>query len=320
LVTAVDRVGPWRHLVLLTTHGHVDHVGNNDLVDQLARERGVSVEHFVPALDVPQMVDPHGYWSRSFGQLNGIVPMPAPPKLVASKVVSLFKPMQPFGRTTRSYEDLPPERISIGSLRLTGWTFADGAVRVIRSQGHCAGHVMVQLRDSRLLHMSDEANGPCGVMADADQLKIVAALGAAVTLIEEEQVTQLTDGHSFVVARAPEALDRLRTMLDQAVTLQDGARAAIEGKPSVDAGEFAGVYGKQLAQLGVGGANPNPLFTAMMALNTLRELGLRPGSSKKSSWARPDLNVHSISGPRRIIGGIGTVVSFVGWRIRGKST
>ena len=37
LITAVDRVGPWRRLVLLTTHGHVDHVGNNDLIDQLAR-------------------------------------------------------------------------------------------------------------------------------------------------------------------------------------------------------------------------------------------------------------------------------------------
>ena len=110
------------------------------------------------------------------------------------------------------------ERISIGSLALTGWTFADGAVRVIRSQGHCAGHVIVQLRDSRLLHMSDEANGPCGVMDDADQLKIAAALGAAVTMLEEEQVTRMTDGHSFVVAEAPDALSRLHTLLDQAVS------------------------------------------------------------------------------------------------------
>ena len=51
------------------------------------------------------------------------------------------QPLRPFGATTRIYEERPLERIRIGSARFTGWTFADGAVRVLRSQGHCAGHV-----------------------------------------------------------------------------------------------------------------------------------------------------------------------------------
>jgi hypothetical protein len=156
-------------------------------------------------------------------------------------------------------------------------------------------------------------------MADADQLKIVAALGAAVTMLEEEQVTRLTDGHSFVVAEAPQALSRLQTMLDQAVVLQDGSRADIADRPEVDAGEFADVFGQRLAELGVGGANPNPFFTAMMALNSLQELGLRPGGTGKSSWSRPQLTVDSRGGLRRIISGMGTVVSFAAWRIRGKN-
>ena len=37
---------------------------------------------------------------------------------------------------------LPLERIALGAVPMTGWSFADGAVRVLRSQGHTAGHVV----------------------------------------------------------------------------------------------------------------------------------------------------------------------------------
>ena len=153
---------------MLTTHGHPDHVGNNDLADEL----GVPVEHYVPVRDLDQMRDPASYWVNSFSRVAGVVPLPAPPSLAGNKVVSLFQPLCPFAAVTRTYEQLPLERIRIGSARFTGWSFADGAVRVLRSQGHCAGHVIVHLRDNGVLHLSDEANGPCGAMADDDQLEI----------------------------------------------------------------------------------------------------------------------------------------------------
>jgi hypothetical protein len=66
---AVDMVGPWKRLVLLTTHGHVDHIGNNDLVDELAAQRSTPVQHFVPAKDLAQMRDPKAYWTRTFGRI-----------------------------------------------------------------------------------------------------------------------------------------------------------------------------------------------------------------------------------------------------------
>ncbi len=53
---AAGRVGPWSRVLVLTTHGHLDHVGNNDLADEL----GVPVEHCIPAPDLDQMRDPAG--------------------------------------------------------------------------------------------------------------------------------------------------------------------------------------------------------------------------------------------------------------------
>ncbi|MCX4547117.1 MBL fold metallo-hydrolase [Streptomyces sp. NBC_01565] len=283
---ATGRVGQWSRALVLTTHGHPDHVGNNDLADEL----GVPAEHYVPAFDLDQMRDPASYWVRSFERIAGVAALPAP-ALAAGKVVSLFQPMRPFGATTRTYEERPLERIRIGSLRFTGWTFADGAVRVLRSQGHCAGHVIVHLRDCGVLHLSDEGNGACGAMADADQLKIQTVLGAVALLFEEGEAALLTDGHTFAVRRGAEVAPYLDGLLEQATALQEAAlRLAGEGgevRPSA----FNTRYAQTVAELGVSGANPNAMFTAMMAVNQLRELGLRPVSDGADApWSRPTLH------------------------------
>ncbi|WP_445189247.1 MBL fold metallo-hydrolase [Pseudonocardia sp. Cha107L01] len=149
LKAATRRVGDWSRAVVLTTHGHLDHIGNSDLADEL----GVPVEHYVPVRDLDQMRDPASSWVNSFSRVTGVVPLPAPPSSAGNKIVSMFQPLRPFAAATRTYEQLPLQRIRIGSARFTGWSFADGAVRVLRSQGHCAGHVIVHLSDSGVLHL-----------------------------------------------------------------------------------------------------------------------------------------------------------------------
>jgi glyoxylase-like metal-dependent hydrolase (beta-lactamase superfamily II) len=320
LLSAVDRVGPWTRLVVLTTHGHPDHVGNNDLADELGRERNVPVEHYVPARDLPQMLDPATYWIRSFSRIAGIVALPAPPKLAGDKVVSLFQPLRPFAAVTRTYEELPLERIALGAVPMTGWSFADGAVRVLRSQGHTAGHVVVHLCDSGLVHLADEGNGPCGVMQDADQLKLQTVLGAVAALFENGQATVLTDGHTFAVRRADEAASYLNGLLDQAMALQQLALSATTDKTSVDPHEFAERYARGVTELGVGGANPNPMFTGMMAVNQLAEIGLRPdGSESGASWSRPALtNPAPVAGMPHGLALVPAAVAMLRWKLQKK--
>jgi hypothetical protein len=200
--------------------------------------------------------------------------------------------MTPFGKSTRTYEELPIEQLAIGSVRMFGWSFGDGAVQVLRSQGHCAGHVIVYLRDSQLLHLGDEPNGPCGVMADADQVKLITTLTAAHTMVTEQQVLRLTDGHTFTVADADQAATRLRGLLDNAAALQTRAAAVVAGQGSVNPVEFVRQYTRALADLEVAGANPNPLFTGMMALTPFPSLGFprmtarrHPGvGRRRPSW------------------------------------
>lgn len=196
--------------------------------------------------------------------------------------------MRPFGATTRTYEERPLEQIRIGSLRFTGWTFADGAVRLLRSQGHCAGHVIVYLRDCGVLHLSDEGNGPCGAMIDADQLKIQTTLGAVARLLEEGEAALLADGHTFALRRGVEAVSHPDGLLERATALQAAALGLTDGNERVRPGAFAAGYAQAVAAPGGGGADPNAMFTAMMAVNQLRELGLRPESEGVDApWSRP---------------------------------
>ncbi|WP_314247428.1 hypothetical protein [Streptomyces sp. DSM 40907] len=162
---------------------------------------------------------------------------------------------------------------------------------MLRSQGHCAGHVIVHLRDCGVLHLSDEGNGPCGAMVDADQLKIQTVLGAVAGLFEQEEAEVLTDGHTFAVRRGPGSASYLDGLVAQATALQEAVLGLTGGSGRIRPSEFTTRYAQAIAELGVGGANPNEMFTAMMALNQLAELGLRPepADDADAPWSRPAL-------------------------------
>lgn len=157
-------------------------------------------------------------------------------------------------------------------------------------------------------------------MADADQAKLVGTLTAAASMVAEGQVHRLTDGHTFAVADADQAAARLQGLLDNAVALQTRAAAVVAGQESVNPVEFVRQCSGTLAELDVAGANPNPMFTGMMALNTLGELGLSPDAGPASSWRRPPLITPTApSLPRRAVAGVGLIAGVIGWRIRGRN-
>ncbi len=106
------------------------------------------------------------------------------------------------------------------------------------------------------------------------------------------------------MADAEQAATRLQGLLDNAAALQTRAAAVVAGQESVSPVEFVRQYTRALAELDVAGANPNPLFTGMMALNTLRELGLSPDDGPASPWRRPPLVAMAKPGlPRRLVAG-----------------
>lgn len=289
--SAAEDLAPWSKILLLTTHGHVDHVGNNDIVKDLGAELNPSdVRHFVSVHDVDQYHDDGlSYWTTSLARISGLVPGFEDPAAAARGLISMFQPFVPITEITRTYEELPLEHLRIGSQHMSGWSFGDGAVQVIRTRGHCAGQVIVHLPEARLLHLSDEPNGPCGAMHDANQMNIFAAAAQALTLVETGGVDFVTEGHAFDVFDRPTAARRLTALLDQASAL-DGAAQELLTDEIDDLPAFVEAFVARAQQIGVAGANPNPMFFTMMAIAKLRELGLvAKGEGSQQTWSRPVL-------------------------------
>ncbi|MDZ7731811.1 MAG: hypothetical protein U5R31_00710 [Acidimicrobiia bacterium] len=86
------------------------------------------------------------------------------------------------------FESRPLEQIRIGDQRWSGWSFADGAVQVLRTQGHCAGQVVVWFPALGHLHVSDETTGACQSFHDCDNVKHVEALSKTLGLLEASVV------------------------------------------------------------------------------------------------------------------------------------
>lgn len=127
-------------------------------------------------------------------------------------------------------------------------------------------------------------------MADADQLKIQTVLGAVALLFKEGEAALLTDGHTFAVRRGAEVASHLDGLLEQATALQEAALRLTRDSRQVRPSAFTTRYAEAVAELGASGVNPNAMFTAMTAVNQLRELGLRPESGGVDApWSRPTL-------------------------------
>ena len=292
LAAAAESLGTWSEVLLLTTHGHADHVGNNDLIESLAADLPLGrARHYVSAFDAGQLLDNgQTYWTRSLARVQGLVRGVDDPAASAQALMSIFQPMVPRTRFTRTFEELPLEHLRVGPLHLSGWSFCDGAIQAIRTRGHCAGQIVVHLADSKLIHLSDESNGPCGAMHDANQLNIVRAVGDALTLVETGHVDVVTEGHRFELLRRDAAIARLSDILNQAAEL-DAAAGRLIGADSCDTATFIDEFTAEAERIGVTGANPNPMFNAMTALEKLHDQGLVPsGDGPEQKWRRPRLN------------------------------
>ena len=170
-------------------------------------------------------------------------------------------------------------------MHVTGWTFCDGAVQVARTQGHCAGQAVVHLPGPGLLHLSDEPNGPCAAMHDADQVKMLGAVGWALTAVQSGAVALVTEGHQFQLYQSDAAAAHLTGLLDDAARLDAALQPT--ASPSCTA-EFLPAFRKASAELSPASASPSEIFSALAALAKLRDLGMTTaGTGASRRWTRP---------------------------------
>jgi glyoxylase-like metal-dependent hydrolase (beta-lactamase superfamily II) len=209
LLEAARSLGPVTHAVLINSHGHVDHNGNNDLLDDLDVARR---EHYISERDIVKMpgVD---FFVEGIAAGAPYFPVPNPVEQFAARTFSLFQPYNPSVETVTPLERLPLDAFEIGGVHWAGWRFGND-VSVLRTFGHTPGSVMIYLPGPKLLFAGDETTAFFPVWPDGDSVKVFDVFLKVLEMIERGAVQILIESHNHHILRGAEGAAQMRELID----------------------------------------------------------------------------------------------------------
>jgi glyoxylase-like metal-dependent hydrolase (beta-lactamase superfamily II) len=275
---AFRQLQPYTKVVLVNTHGHADHVGNNALLDHLG---AASVEHYVSQAEIATMRDQVGYFAEGFSVISPFQPDFADSRSASAKLLRIFEPIDVESGHVQPLESLPLAEIRVGRTFWTGYVLGDGAVQLVRAQGHTAGEVMVYLPKIKLLHLADEDTGYQHVFPGHNSVLSQAVFARIINAIDDGAVDAAIDGHSFDVKTGAQMKAYLANRLESAVAYDVAFHRILREHPQgLTVAEMVSAV-KQAPEMtnATGSDNASPLFDLLQVTVKLRELGLLPDNA-----------------------------------------
>ena len=276
------KLAPYERIVLLNTHGHGDHVGNNNILEDLqAQEK----EHYISTHDITMMRDNLSFFEHDFKRLEPCLGGKSAHDYLLG-FLDLFIPLNVDTQYLKALETRKVEDIKIGNIHWSGWNFNDD-LYVMKTQGHSAGHVVVYFPQVKHLHMGDETNGYCNLFHDCDHLKSLESHTKALSMLNEGNVASITDGHTFALHATKEAKVWLRSLIDGHYVFSNFIRELLEEHPEGLALQeiYDALSKSKTIQRLPAGANPNPTYAKLQILSKFRDLGII-GNSTNLTQAR----------------------------------
>jgi glyoxylase-like metal-dependent hydrolase (beta-lactamase superfamily II) len=273
LSEAIGRLRPFRHVVLINTHGHPDHWGNNALVAGL---KGVSFRHYMSRRDFPLADHYLAMLTDSLATISGYVPGFDDPAAQAKALVDLFTPLEQSTSTRRAIESLPQRAVRIGRLRMRGWVFGTNDVAVLRTAGHTRGELVVYFPKTHLLHTADETVAYFPAWEESSTTGTRRTFVRLLEAASGDAVRILTDGHTFSVLRGRAQIRaHIRALLDAYDVFVGVVRGRLEaaGPQGATMSELIGaVTNAPELQAAPGGGQGGAFFVALQLLKELHQL------------------------------------------------
>jgi glyoxylase-like metal-dependent hydrolase (beta-lactamase superfamily II) len=271
---AISRLRPFRKVVLVNTHGHPDHFGNNALVTGM---KAPAVRHYMSRRDF-RLADDYLRLSLlvTFQRVSGYVPGLSDPETQARSVLDPFRPLRQSVRTRRAIESLPTHRVAIGRLRTQGWKLGGNDVVLLRTAGHTPGELIVYFPKAHLLHTADETVAYYPAFPEASPGRTRRFFTRALAAAGGDDVQVLTDAHTHSILRGAAPIRRrFRSFLggydayDRVVKRL--LRAAAPDGATVSE-LMAGIARSSALRRAPGGAPAPGLLSALQVLKKLRQL------------------------------------------------
>jgi glyoxylase-like metal-dependent hydrolase (beta-lactamase superfamily II) len=178
ILKVMQEAGPLQTFTLLNSHGHADHVGNNDVINMA---QATEKHHYFSKAGLA-LLDPVPYFTDLFLRLSAYYdPLAAYQvdrlkwqflKLIRDTValfvgektaiaavwsiyIKNFQPFHPSQKTMEFYESLPRQTITIGGVQWTGWVLGANDVWILEERAHTSDEVLFYLPEHKLLFTAD---------------------------------------------------------------------------------------------------------------------------------------------------------------------
>jgi glyoxylase-like metal-dependent hydrolase (beta-lactamase superfamily II) len=262
ILRVLHEAGTVQSFTLLNSHGHADHVGNNDLI-QLAQAK--ETHHYLSEQGVSLLAAP-SYFATQFSQLSayydpatgyqahrlrwravGVLRDIA--KVFAGEQRTLemffllylrkFGRLRPSPETIQTYESLPTQPLVVGEVPWTGWVLGEDEVWVLEARGHTPDEVLFYLPEHQLLHTADLTLPLFPTFPSSNGAVIRATLERCQAMASAGAIRLMTDGHHHMVYRGrEEAVAFLGTLLFEHKHFQAVLRDILETHDGLTVGEL----------------------------------------------------------------------------------
>lgn len=265
ILDAARELGDYSKVVLINSHGHGDHVGNNDVIYELGAEE---VEHYCPRKDYPNLCDQAGFFVKLMAETSEYLGMGSPQAAV-EKIMAVFRTPRPNQDRVTMLEDRFELREQIlGGVRFPA--FEVGNVLVIPSEGHTVGHVCFLFPEEAFYYGADEFIGAVAPWGDSSIERQLAACRMVIDLVEAGVVRRAARGHHWGHVDGREFAAALQAIIDDTQAWNASMEALLQEGPYT-AFELCDAMRERMPA--AFGPNANPMFDLMKVINTCHRMG-----------------------------------------------
>lgn len=265
ILKAAAELGKFSKVVLINSHGHADHVGNNDVIHELQAKE---VEHYCPAKDYPNLCDQAGFFQKLMEESCGFLDM-GPPAQAVARLMALFPELRTNKDRVGLLEDhFPLEAHQIAGISFRGFRIHN--VLVIPTEGHTVGHICCLFPEDSFFYGADEFIGAVPPWGDSDPENQLAACRLVIDLIQSRVVTHAARGHHWGIVEGAAFAKALNSIIETTEQWNRHVSELLASGPQSVSSLLTAMRKRMPESFG---PNANPLFDTMKVINTCHRLG-----------------------------------------------
>jgi glyoxylase-like metal-dependent hydrolase (beta-lactamase superfamily II) len=230
---AIEQLKPFKRFILLNSHEHPDHTGNNSIIKEIYAE---TKEHYISqkgiaGLDVEQdfyrkLKSIREYYDYIDGptrfpftlmrllKLTRIMGDDIPLRIIIPRVLKKFMPIEPSIETAIPFEKNDPVELPIGSTNWTGWNL-NNHVYAMEARGHSPSEIVFYLPKVKTLFLADETFEFFNCWPDSSAKAVKEVLNKAIAMFKGGHAEILVSGHTHKVLKGNNAIEFLNTLLKE---------------------------------------------------------------------------------------------------------